>query len=153
MAVTVAGGYENDQLVYGGGPRELIGKYLSKAGIGTNTLDIVPSDPNIQIDFTIDYDVLFFKNSTEVTDDDRLKIAAYLQAVNYDQIIVLYGNNPESYFRTEKYVKEVVKRKTIVFVGSKKPFDVYFSDAPIFLGMAITMVQLKEPGVYHVINF
>ena len=54
--------------------------------------------------------------------------------------------------QTAKFLAEKIKDKTIVLFGSMIPYSVDNSDALFNLGVALSAVQLKEPGVYIAMN-
>lgn len=103
------------------------------------------------------YDSIVFsevcvKDSREVNEDDRKKIAKTIDQSDTNKFIITHGiyAMPE----TAAYLLENLKRKdaVILFVGSKTPLGWPDSDAPFNIGYALSKVQDQKPGMYVAMN-
>ncbi len=96
------------------------------------------------------HEVLMLKDSMEMTEEDRAKICAAIQARPETCIVVTHGTStmPE----TSEYLRDRIKDKTIVLTGAMRPFSLFQSDAGFNLGGAIVAAQALPHGVYIVMN-
>ena len=95
-------------------------------------------------------EVLFLKDSLELSDKDRQLILSKCLECNDDKIIITHGT--DTMVDTAKLLGEKIKDKTIVLFGSMIPYSVDNSDALFNLGVALGAVQNKGNGVYVVMN-
>lgn len=105
--------------------------------------------------FTYSVDVLFRKDSLDLTDDDRQLVVGRVLASDHDRILVTHGTDtmPE----TARAVADALDAagdadKTVVFVGSLAPARFKTSDAEFNVGFAAAAVQALGPGVYVAMN-
>ncbi|MDB3972064.1 asparaginase [Candidatus Thioglobus sp.] len=95
-------------------------------------------------------EVLFLKDSLEMVDSDRGFILDKCLSCDEQHILITHGTDTMA--QTAKFLAEKIKDKTIVLFGSMIPYSVDNSDALFNLGVALSAVQLKKPGVYIAMN-
>ncbi|MCH9645585.1 MAG: asparaginase [Proteobacteria bacterium] len=95
-------------------------------------------------------EVLFLKDSLEMTDADRSFIFDKCQACDEQHILITHGT--DTMVETATYLAKSLKEKTVVLFGSMIPYSIDNSDALFNLGVALSAVQLKEPGIYIAMN-
>lgn len=106
-----------------------------------------------RVGVTIPFEVteLFYKDSLDLTDQDRALIVDSVAAVDTDRIIVTHGT--DTMVETAKVLKERVGDiKTVVLVGSLAPARFRETDAEFNIGVAVGAVQSLGPGVYLAMN-
>lgn len=88
------------------------------------------------------------KDSRELTDKDRMKIASLIRKSPSDRILVTHGTHTMA--TTGRYLEKQLGKtgKTVVLTGSLVPFSEPFSDAEFNLGYALRAIQLLNSGVY-----
>ncbi|MFS2112328.1 asparaginase domain-containing protein [Sphingomonas sp. Sphisp140] len=89
------------------------------------------------------------KDSLEMDDADRAKIAARVAASDAARIVITHGTDTMT--ETAKALAGI-EGKTIVLVGALAPARFAESDATFNLGMAFATVQVAKPGVYITMN-
>jgi len=89
------------------------------------------------------------KDSLEMDDADRAKIAARVAASDAARIVITHGTDTMT--ETAKALAGIAG-KTIVLVGALAPARFAESDATFNLGMAFATVQVAKPGVYITMN-
>ncbi|MDC0390052.1 MAG: asparaginase domain-containing protein [Candidatus Thioglobus sp.] len=95
-------------------------------------------------------EVLFLKDSLEMVDSDRGFILDKCLSCDEQHILITHGTDTMA--QTAKFLAEKIKDKTVVLFGSMIPYSVDNSDALFNLGVALSAVQLKKPGVYIAMN-
>ena len=95
-------------------------------------------------------EVLFLKDSLEMVDSDREFILDKCLSCDEQHILITHGT--DTMVQTAKFLAEKIKDKTVVLFGSMIPYSVDSSDALFNLGVALSAVQLKKPGVYIAMN-
>ena len=85
-----------------------------------------------------------------MVDSDRGFILDKCLTCDEQHILITHGT--DTMVQTAKFLAEKIKDKTIVLFGSMIPYSVDNSDALFNLGVALSAVQLKEPGVYIAMN-
>jgi L-asparaginase len=86
------------------------------------------------------------KDSLELTDADRAKIARRVAEAPEMRIVITHGTDTMT--ETAKALAASVPGKTIVLTGALAPARFAQSDAAFNLGMAIATAQVAAPGVY-----
>jgi len=89
------------------------------------------------------------KDSLEMDDADRAKIAARVAASDAARVVITHGTDTMT--ETAKALAGIAG-KTIVLVGALAPARFAESDATFNLGMAFATVQVAQPGVYITMN-
>jgi len=92
---------------------------------------------------------LMRKDSLELTDEDRARIRAVIEAAPEQHIVVTHGT--DTMVQTAAVLAGMGAR-TIVLAGALAPARFAESDAPFNLGMAFACVQVAAPGVYITMN-
>jgi L-asparaginase len=96
--------------------------------------------------FTYDVVELLKKDSLDLTDKDRHKIAEAVKKMSSDKIIITHGT--DTTLKTAELLDSTIKNKTIVLTGAMLPEKFAHSDAKFNLGMAVAAVQVFPAGVY-----
>lgn len=137
---------ENIVLLATGGT---IDKFYSVAG----TLDIgAPAAHDllerVLTDIRFDIRPLIGKDSLDMTDADRAELAAALDEVEHERVIITHGTDTMS--ETARYLSEHANlgNKVVVLTGAMQPAVMAHSDAGFNLGAAVAAVTLLQPGVY-----
>jgi len=96
-------------------------------------------------------EVLMLKDSLEMQDQDREILSLACNKATEKQIIITHGTDTmvES---AETIHQHLASDKTVVLLGAMVPYQFKQSDALFNLGVALSAVQLKEPGVYIAMN-
>jgi L-asparaginase len=122
----------------------------------TQESSFVVGEPQIgsilrQANVALEYEVesLLKKDSLEITDHDRQKIADRIAADPHRQIVITHGTDTmvETALRLTS-----VGGKVIVLTGAMQPAAFKESDAAFNVGCAILAVQTLPEGVYVVMN-
>ena len=95
-------------------------------------------------------EVLFLKDSLEMSDEDRAMILDKCQTTSAQRIVITHGT--DTMVETAKLLGSKITDKTIVLFGSMIPYSVNNSDALFNLGVAMGVVQTIKSGVYVVMN-
>ena len=111
--------------------------------------------------FSFGVEVLFQKDSLDLTDADREAVAERVATCDAERVIVTHGTDtmPET---ARVVARRLAGRggagaaggaaKTVVFVGSLAPARFKASDAEFNVGFAAAAVQALGPGVYVAMN-
>ncbi|WP_428085994.1 asparaginase domain-containing protein [Candidatus Thioglobus sp.] len=95
-------------------------------------------------------EVLFLKDSLEISDTDREFILD--KCLSCDEKIILITHGTDTLVKTAQFLAGKIKHKTVVLFGSMIPYSVDNSDAMFNLGVALGAAQLKQDGVYIAMN-
>lgn len=97
---------------------------------------------------SFEYEILtaFQKDSLEITDEDRKKLADLVTTQSADKIIVTHGT--DTMIETATYLSETIKNKLVIITGAMRPEQFSNSDAPINIGCAIAAANLLQEGIY-----
>lgn len=92
--------------------------------------------------------ILLKKDSLDITDSDRRKLATYVAAAPYRHIVMTHGTD------TIEQTARVLDagNKVVVLTGAMKPHRFTDSDAEFNIGMAIGVALTAKPGVYIALN-
>ncbi len=115
--------------------------------VGEPQIVSILQDAGITADWKLD--ILFRKDSLEMTDEDRALLARSIRDAEATRILVTHGT--DTMVQSAKRLGEV-EGKTIVFVGSLTPARFRVSDAVFNIGFAVAAVQTLPPGVYIAMN-
>ncbi|WP_294948424.1 asparaginase domain-containing protein, partial [Sulfurivirga sp.] len=96
--------------------------------------------------------VLMQKDSLEMTDADRLRIAEAAEASEHERLVITHGTDTMTETGRLLSTRPVLKKKTIVLTGAMRPHRLGHSDALFNLGAALMAAQLAQPGVWIAMN-
>ena len=104
-----------------------------------------------RITLKVDFEELFFKDSLDMDDNDRLTIAHKINLEPIKNIVVIHGT--DTMVQTAQTIKEHTSQdKVIVITGAMLPFSIKESDAMFNFGGAFVAAQTMESGVWISIN-
>ena len=111
--------------------------------------------PNIlkrsRITAKVDFEELFFKDSLDMDNDDRLAIAHKIKIEPIKNIVVIHGT--DTMVQTAQTIKEHASQdKVVVMTGAMLPFSIKQSDAMFNFGGAFIAAQTSEPGIWISMN-
>ncbi len=95
-------------------------------------------------------EVLFLKDSLEITHDNRALILSKCLASEEDAVLITHGT--DTMVETAQLLGANIQDKTIVLFGAMIPYSVNQSDSLFNLGFALSSVQNQPPGVYIAMN-
>ncbi len=95
-------------------------------------------------------EVLFLKDSLDMSDNDRELILSKCINSNAKQIVITHGT--DTIVQTAKLLGDQIKDKVVVLFGSMIPYSINNSDALFNLGIALSAVQNNANGVYIAMN-
>jgi L-asparaginase len=90
------------------------------------------------------------KDSLDITDNDRAKIASTCKSIPDECIVITHGT--DTIRETAESLASLKDAKTIVLTGAMKPERFKDSDADFNLGLAVGAVSTLENGVYIALN-
>lgn len=95
----------------------------------------------------LDIQGLLFKDSLEITKQDRKILLTDILKSQYDKIIIIHGTDRMN--KTAKYLSKYCKNKIVIFTGSMVPFSVNKIEATSNIMQAIAYMQNKvKNGIY-----
>lgn len=102
--------------------------------------------------FTFSTESVAEKDSREISDDDRERLAKVIRATPHENIIVTHGTFTMR--DTAQFLEgQSIESKKIILTGSMIPISGFaISDAGFNLGFAIASFATLEPGVYLSMN-
>ena len=111
--------------------------------------------PNIikraRITLKVDFEELFFKDSLDMDNDDRLMIAHRIKTEPIKNIVVIHGT--DTMVQTAQTIKKRASLdKVVVITGAMLPFSIKDSDALFNFGGAFIATQILEPGIWISMN-
>jgi len=90
---------------------------------------------------------VMFKDSLDMTLDDRKILVNIIMESKDDTFIIVHGT--DTMHLTAEFLDEIFEDRKIVLVGAMKPFEIDNVEASLNLGMAIGFVKaVSEYGVY-----
>jgi L-asparaginase len=95
-------------------------------------------------------ETLMMIDSLDMTDADRVMIAAHCNNSTADKILITHGT--DTMVETGKKLAELVTGKTVVLTGAMIPYKFGSSDGLFNLGSALAFVQALPQGVYVAMN-
>lgn len=105
------------------------------------------------VGFSYEVDVLFQKDSLELTDADRQLVIDRIRSSSAQRFLITHGTDTMT--DTAQAVAEALdpgSERTVVFVGSLTPARFKASDAEFNVGFAAAAAQILPPGVYVAMN-
>ena len=111
--------------------------------------------PNIikraRITLKVDFEELFFKDSLDMDNDDRLMIAQRIKTEPIKNIVVIHGT--DTMVLSAQTIKEHTSQdKVVVITGAMLPFSIKESDAMFNFGGAFIAAQTLDPGIWILMN-
>lgn len=108
------------------------------------------SQANVSPEMTIE--TLMLKDSLEMIQEDREKIAQACLKAPQKRIVITHGTDTMT--ETASYLGSIpeLSHKTLVLTGAMRPFMLGDSDASFNLGSALMAANLSPQGVYIVMN-
>ena len=103
-----------------------------------------------RIGVEIKTEILLFKDSLDMVDDDRELILKSCVECEEERILITHGT--DTMCETAKLLGANLKNKVVVLFGSMVPYTVSNSDAFFNLGCALGSLNLLENGVYVAMN-
>ena len=99
-------------------------------------------------DLTYDVEEVVAVDSLDMTDADRAKVCAAVEATEARLILITHGTDTMT--QTAAYLREHLSEsdKVIVLTGAMQPASMRSTDAAYNLGAATAAVQLLPPGVH-----
>jgi len=98
-------------------------------------------------DFKYDLAGVVYKDSLEMTMDDRKRVANIIMESKDDTFVIVHGT--DTMHLSAEFLAEIFEDRKIVFVGAMKPFEIDNVEASLNLGMAIGFAKaVKENGIY-----
>lgn len=90
---------------------------------------------------------VIYKDSLEMTIDDRKILTNIIMESKDDTFVIVHGT--DTMHLSAEFLAEIFDDRKIVFVGAMKPFEIDSIEASLNLGMAIGFAKgVKEYGVY-----
>ena len=105
-----------------------------------------------RINISMDFESLFFKDSLDMDDNDRIMIARKLKAEPVQNLVLIHGT--DTMVETAQAIKKVnlSENKVVVITGAMVPFSMKDSDAMFNFGSAFTATQILAPGIWICMN-
>jgi L-asparaginase len=103
-----------------------------------------------RIEVEIKTEILLFKDSLDMDDNDRKLILKSCVECEEERILITHGT--DTMCETAKLLGLNLKNKVVVLFGSMVPYTVNNSDAFFNLGCALGSLNLLDPGVYVAMN-
>ncbi|MCK5942641.1 MAG: asparaginase [Planctomycetes bacterium] len=100
--------------------------------------------------FAFDVHTVCQKDSTDLTDDDRERLAAFVRASDGTHFVVTHGT--DTLLATASFLAARLGDQRVVLTGAMRPERFADSDAPLNFGCAVGALQVVEPGVYVAIH-
>ena len=104
--------------------------------------------------FAVETEALMRKDSLDLTDDDRQRVAEAVLASPHRRVVVTHGTDTmaETARVVAAALAEAASDATVVFVGSLAPARFKGTDAEFNVGFAVAAVQTLPPGAYVAMN-
>ncbi len=83
---------------------------------------------------------IIYKDSLDITNDDREFLVQYIQKSKYSKIIIIHGTDTMD--KTASYTAKYIKDKQIIFTGAMKPFSINPIEATSNLMIAYGFLNL-----------
>ena len=135
-------------LVTGGTIDKVYNELTGELTFGISNLDKMLERSRSTVD--IDSEVLFLKDSLDMTNEDRNLILSKCLECNVNKVVITHGT--DTIVETAQLLGETIKDKVVILFGSMIPYSIDNSDALFNLGVALSAVQSKEDGVYITMN-
>ncbi|QOY51440.1 asparaginase domain-containing protein [Candidatus Sulfurimonas baltica] len=105
----------------------------------------------ISVESSYDLAGVVYKDSLDMTIDDRKILANIIMESKDDVFVIVHGT--DTMRETAQFLGAIFDDRAIVLVGSMKPFEIDQVEASLNLGMAIGFAKgVDEYGVYICMN-
>lgn len=96
----------------------------------------------------IDVEGLLYKDSLDITNEDRAELSKRINNTKADKVIVIHGTDTMDL--SAIFIAKYLKKKTVVFTGAMVPYSISPVEATSNLSMAIGFLQAENipTGVY-----
>lgn len=124
--------------------------YFDRKGtfeIGEPKIGEILEEAGVVFDFELD--AVLYKDSLDMTDEDRQLIFDRVAADSVKHIVLTHGT--DSMAETAEKISTIAG-KTMVLTGAMQPARFKTSDAAFNIGCAVAAVQLLPPGAYIAMN-
>lgn len=91
---------------------------------------------------------MIFKDSLDITKEDRKHLVKYLQWTHYDKIVIIHGTDTMD--KTAQFLSEHITNKQIVLTGAMVPFSINSIEATANLMQAIGFLQTKQKNNIYI---
>ena len=119
----------------------------SEFEVGDPQIAAILQEAGATVPFAVE--MLMRKDSLDLTDADRTRIAERVRSCDSTRIVVTHGTDTMAH--TARALGDT-GGKTVVFVGSLSPARFKGSDAEFNIGFAFAAVQTLPPGAYVAMN-
>lgn len=119
----------------------------SEYEVGPPNIERVLGELSLAIDYTVTS--LMRKDSLDMTDEDRRRIAAAVESDPCARILITHGT--DTMVETADALRHI-PGKAVVLTGALEPALFKTSDAVFNIGCALGAVQALPPGVYIAMN-
>jgi len=117
----------------------------------TTHIDQMLAQSRVSKEITFDTKCLFLKDSLDMTQEDRARVAHSCEQSPAKRILIMHGTS--TMVETAKAISEKLDpSKTIVLFGAMLPYELIQSDALFNFGTALSTVQTCQPGIYITMN-
>lgn len=120
---------------------------LSDFTVGESHVRCLLKSINANCDFN--HIPLFQKDSLDMTNEDRIKLAQVVQKVNSD---VLITHGTDTMIDTAKELFKLDTRHRVVLTGSMQPYLFKGTDAVFNIGFALGVMSCMTSGIYIAMN-
>jgi L-asparaginase len=93
-------------------------------------------------------DGMIFKDSLEITKQDRELLKQYILDTKFEKIVIVHGTDTMN--KTAKYLCKHIKNKQIVLTGSMVPFSLNQIEPTSNLTQAITFLQKQSKNNVYI---
>lgn len=131
----------------GGSIDKVYSTHSSQFEVGPAQAIAILDDANVGIDYAVE--ALLAKDSLEITDHDRERIAGRVRLETCKRILITHGT--DTMVDTALALMEI-PGKVIVLTGAMQPAAFKRSDAAFNLGYALAALQILPEGVYIAMN-
>lgn len=128
------------------------GTFNKRYNIGNGELEVPFDNAAIEsilesVDFEYSLAGVIYKDSLEMTLEDRKMITNIILESDEEYFIVVHGTDTMEL--TAEFLDEIIENKTIILTGAMKPYEIDKVEASLNLGMAIGFLKANPlSGVY-----
>ena len=115
--------------------------------VGEQQIGEILKGAHVTVEYAVE--MLFRKDSLDLTDADRAVIAGWVRETPCRHVLITHGT--DTMIQTAQVLQDIPE-KTIVLVGSLSPARFKRSAAEFNIGFALAAVQALAAGVYIAMN-